>query len=670
MPVCSKCGFPNAQEDDNCINCGFPLEKDIPTEAELAEGALPEIRAKKWVILDWYEQHRKWERETPFKARASISPDTAEAAEPNTWTVTVEVGEPLGTGSHIALEMSLFWRIDLGRPFYPRHVKNVMLKEEGTSGYGTFVTVRSSNPGVAFDMAISRCSRLDIIDIAITEGELRTGDTIEIVLGDPDSSKLRCPKHAQKVVMAVGIDPEGKGSYQGIEEIPTIQVVGGRAASLKVTAPAVVEKGKPFNINVLPVDRHNENPASGYGGVVELSLSKGSSQGPSKKAFKGAITGETFSCLFAEEGVFYATAIDREHALIEKSNPIISTSSPKERIFFGDIHGQTYDSIGTGTLDEYFEWGRDVESLDFCATANHYGGRYEMTPQLWDRAVEASNRYYESGKFVTFVSYEWHGLGGHKNVYYRSAEGDFYPGWDQRYDTPEKLWGVLREKRALTIPHHSKYGGMTDWEHRDDEMQRLVEICSGWGISETGGAHSVQHALAMGYRLGFIGGTDTHIGQPAHGSFNVNEGKGLAAVYAEELTREAIWDALYNRHCYATTGDRIILDCRAEEYRMGEEISVKGGNGVKSKRVFSVWVVGTDDIKRVEIIRNNEVVYAQEGRSNTAKFDWEDEADLEAISIPPVFPTDCPFTYYYLRVTQRNREMAWSSPIWFNLSTA
>jgi hypothetical protein len=362
------------------------------------------------------------------------------------------------------------------------------------------------------------------------------------------------------------------------------------------------------------------------------------------------------------KGVFRVTAVDKENALIGGSNPIGSGFSDDGHIYFGDIHGQVYESIGTGTTDEYYQWGRDVERLDFCATANHYGGRYDATPDIWDRVVHTSNRYYEPGKFVTFISFEWGGgRVGHRNVYYRGSEGDLFPGFVEESNSLEKLWKLLEEKDALTIPHHPKYCGRTDWELRNDEMQRLVEICSMWGVSESGGIHSVQYALSRGHRLGFIGGTDTHFGQPGHGSHGVSEGSGLAAVYAGELTRESIFDALRDRHCYATTGDRILLDFEVNDVRMGKEVELPSD---KSRKIV-VKAEGTAPIEKVEIIRNNEVVYAYTERQLSAEFQWEDNEPLAQIALSPSYAGDMPFVFYYCRLTQENGQMAWSSPIWF-----
>ena len=64
-----------------------------------------------------------------------------------------------------------------------------------------------------------------------------------------------------------------------------------------------------------------------------------------------------------------------------------------------------------------------------------------------------------------------------------------------------------------------------------------MEICSSWGISEEGGEgryQSVRHALEMGYRFGFTGGTDNHSAEPGNPDLG-----GITGVLAPALTREA-----------------------------------------------------------------------------------------------------------------------------------
>ena len=228
--------------------------------------------------------------------------------------------------------------------------------------------------------------------------------------------------------------------------------------------------------------------------------------------------------------------------------------------------------------------------------------------------------------------------------------------------TPDELWEILKGREALTIPHHTKFGNVTNWDYYNHTHQRLVEICSSWGISETGGPYSVQRALAMGHRIGFIGGTDSHHGLANQGSFFVDDGNGLACVMARELTRDAIWEALHERRCYATTGDRILLDFTLNDAPMGTDLAVDLAEF--GPRHFAMRVAGTYRIDSIELLCNNEVVYTTHPQSDVWEGEWTDTESLSALALMPTFPDDRPFVYYYLRVTQGNRQTAWASPIW------
>ena len=52
----------------------------------------------------------------------------------------------------------------------------------------------------------------------------------------------------------------------------------------------------------------------------------------------------------------------------------------------------------------------------------------------------------------------------------------------------------------------------------------------------------------------------------------------MAVVLAVENTREEIWDALYARRTYATTGARIVLDFKVNQQHMGSWIEAAPGS--------------------------------------------------------------------------------------------
>jgi hypothetical protein len=125
----------------------------------------------------------------------------------------------------------------------------------------------------------------------------------------------------------------------------------------------------------------------------------------------------------------------------------------------------------------------------------------------WEREKAAANRYYEAGKFTTFLAYEWTsdpgGANLHRNVLFR---GDTAPAPFTSVDSknPEDLWSWLEQVRrqgyqAIAIPHNgnASNGLMYDWTRYDGRPidrtyaerrqfnEPLTEISQNKGSSET-----------------------------------------------------------------------------------------------------------------------------------------------------------------------------------------
>jgi hypothetical protein len=155
--------------------------------------------------------------------------------------------------------------------------------------------------------------------------------------------------------------------------------------------------------------------------------------------------------------------------------------------------------------------------------------------------------------------------------------------------------------------------------------------------------------LEKGLKVGFIASADHSKGRPGDDFFwplGPYQG-GLAAVYANELTREGIWDGLYNRHCYGTTRARILVEFSINGQPMGSELTCSGDRQLK------IGVYGTVTIERVDIIRNNRVWQSIEG---------DGRLDIEVTMMDSSSERDT--DYYYVHIVQVDGEQAWSSPVW------
>ena len=613
----------------------------------------------------WMKQvNREWQFRPPVDLRGVADPEVVEAASGHTFTFTLTLGPALTipAGAHITLEVQTTWEAHLGNCFR-RGVRTVGNREQVRACYGAWTDVECSNPQVKFKHAASYGHILDLVDAVVTEGELRPGDEVRFILGPDDGCLLQAQKFAQVAIFPVGVDLEGNGEYRRAAAHPTVKVIGAYPDRLRVFAPGTVQTDAEFPVRILPVDIYSFNPGTGYRGRSLLAASEGLEM-PSSVVIDTEVhpTGATVGTRTAEPGVYYVTACDPETGMAGKSNPIGVDFLPDHHIYFGEMHSQMWRSMGTGTTAEFFEWGRDAAGLDFCAPANHYNWRFEVTDEIWQELVGTCNAYNDPGNFATLISYEWGGVAGcgHRNVYFRGDTGEFSFWYKGEHESIEAFWADMGDRDILTVPHHLKAG--VNWGFRNDRHQRLAEICSNWCIAESGGRRSVQAALAMGHRIGFVCGTDSHYGMANQGSYHVNDGNGLTCLLAPELTRDAIWQALYDRRCYATTGDRILLNFTLNGHPMGTDVPADLDDA--PPRRMAMRTAGTAPIDSVEIVRNNQVVFSAQPRAEVWEGEWTDDDALAEVAFQPTFPGDRPFVFYYLRVAQRNRQQAWSSPIW------
>lgn len=332
--------------------------------------------------------------------------------------------------------------------------------------------------------------------------------------------------------------------------------------------------------------------------------------------------------------------------------------------YFGDIHGHTSLSDGTGDVDEYYRMRRDAYELDFASLTDHdnFVGK-KLSPSEWEEIKEITDRFNRSGEFVTFFGQEWTSLrvprgGGHMNVYSTRRDIPLFDHTETAYATTAQLVEAARSWQAIAIPHHIGWTG-TVWEAMAPDVTTLVEIISVHGAHEFMGntpiphrggmrGYFVQDGLARGLRFGFIGGTDCHGLAWQHGECWKRDPYrgGWAGVLARELTRDAIFEALRKRRCFATSGIRMRLVFEINDHLMGEEFESQ-----EPVRAF-VDVNSESLIRWIEIVKNNETVYRFGGEGHHSTFRWED-------------PNPTPGTsWYYLRVICRDDNMAWSSPIW------
>jgi hypothetical protein len=459
---------------------------------------------------------------------------------------------------------------------------------------------------------------------------------------------------------------------------PVLTVVGDAAAKLFVVAPSVVRLSERFTVRATVRDR-GDNNALGWSGTLSATDDSG-------KVHKAAAHSPTVPRVelsglsVSRPGVSRILVTGSGPDLSNQSNPVLcrEASPGSSRLFWGDLHVMTEISAGLMRPAYALQYARDFAHLDFCAITDGDDADGYYSDEEWLEALDALSDFHEPGRFVALPASEYHErkVAGDKNIYFRSEDEATLLRWsDLDGEQPYALWNALRGRRALTIPHHPVSGSAANrvWDHVDPEFVRLVEIYSIWGNSEGEGcprpnywrnnyANSVRSALNRGHRLGIIASGDSHSGLAGNCSWmRLRRGyrNGLAAVFAQELTREAVFDALYDRQCYGTTGARIVLFMSVNGAEMGRELS---GDEHRLSRQIDIETYGTSRIREILIVRNGEEWKRISCGDDEYTGTIEDASEFARSAIDD--KAGDPFIWYYVRVLQDDGEMAWSSPVW------
>lgn len=295
------------------------------------------------------------------------------------------------------------------------------------------------------------------------------------------------------------------------------------------------------------------------------------------------------------------------------------------KLYWADLHNHNSVGYAKGSLERSYDIAkRHLDVFAFTAHSRWHDlpkmpqdkhlkwvKGFEGVKKAWPEVQKLAAAHYKPGEFVTFVAFEWHS----------SQFGDYCLIYPSDKPSPMKVFDHVRALQAyakkvgaLIIPHHPAY--LAGWrgaafEHLDTSVSPVLEIFSEHGGAEhdrgphrylrhsMGGRwtpNTLRSLLAKGTRIGVTAGTDDHLGYP--GAYR----EGLTGIYAKELTREGVFEALRARRCYAVTGDRIELDARVNGRWMGQALPAA------AKREVTVRAKGWDEVDRVELIKNGRVI--------------------------------------------------------------
>jgi hypothetical protein len=355
------------------------------------------------------------------------------------------------------------------------------------------------------------------------------------------------------------------------------------------------------------------------------------------------------------------------------------------RLLRGDLHrhtelSQDVGGLDDGSLPEFYRYMINAANLDFGASTDHQAGGTDYWNFL---TLKTADMFQAPARFLTLYAYE-RNLGnphGHRNIVHITRDYPivpFFQAMNPRFllpDTPDGelltfnsndyggpmrddtrlLYEELRKSGGLAISHTSSSTSMgTDWRDNDRALEPVVEIYQGarynaeaknaprgvrdgeeskalGGFQEPG---LVWSAWKKGHRLGVIASSD-------HFSTHIS----YALVYTPRQDRQSLFDAIRKRRTYGAT-DNIVLEFWLGDHFMGDDFVADAPQKVRVK------ARGTGPIEAIHLVRDAQYIYKVSPGTPTAEFEYLDQA---------AGPGE---HWYYVRVEQRNGELAWSSPIW------
>jgi hypothetical protein len=412
------------------------------------------------------------------------------------------------------------------------------------------------------------------LTVNVNGGYMREGDTITLVFGDTSHGS-----NGLKLQTMVEMDFEFKfladvcatGHFVPIPNTPTIDIVPGRPDVWRAVLSSLRRPGESFHFGLKAEDSWG-NPTEHAEGSFIFETTLPVNNLPATYDYplgERAVMFEGLSC--DQPGELRITVRDAA------SGDVVAESHPMQirdgdyGAYWGDLHGQSGESIGIGTSHSYFDFARNKAFLDLTS---HQANDFQVNNKFWAYLNELAAEFLEEGRFVTFPGYEWSGntaVGGDRNVYFRTEGRQIHRSshallperHDLDTDAPNVnlLFEALKDEDCVVYAHVGGRYADIKYGH-DPKLERSMEIHSAWGTFEW----LLTDGFPLGHRSGVVCNSDGHKGRPGAsypGASMFGAYGGLTCFYAKELTRDGIFECLRKRHHYGTTGTRLHLDVRA-----------------------------------------------------------------------------------------------------------
>ena len=499
----------------------------------------------------------------------------------------------------------------------------------------------------------------------------------------------------------------------------SLTVTKGEDGTYTVTIPAASVTGDKLTVNIsgtdnkyIPISAAAEIAVKDEPVLADPTPARGSQTGENKRptisvALSNAgqnptvtmtVGGKTVTATYEGGRVTYTPAADLPQGRTEVTVTAIradgkraditwffTVGATKYQHYFGQLHSHTQYSDGAGTLTDALRYvenlpaSANVQFVAFTDHSNYFDSSSSPNEEAalynaslvkdsdanhsWKTYKDTIAKFNEdnAGSMVAIGGFEmtWSGGPGHINTFNT-------PGIVSRNnktlnnktdDAGMKAYYALlsQAEGASSISQFNHpgttFGNFKDFNYWDpviDSRMYMVEVGNGEGAIGAGGYYPSYEqyimALDKGWHLAPTNNQDNHKGKWG----NANDARDV--ILTDDFSEQGIYEAIRALRMYATEDKNLELTYTVNGLMMGSSITE-----IPDKLNVEVTVNdpdASDSIAKVEVVAN----------SGKVAYTWDNAAQLRSGKLSATL--DPSYSYYFIRVTQKDGDLAVTSPVW------
>ena len=499
----------------------------------------------------------------------------------------------------------------------------------------------------------------------------------------------------------------------------SLSVTKGEDGTYTVTIPAASVTGDKLTVNIsgtdnkyIPIFAAAEITVKDEPVLADPTPARGSQTGENKRptisvtldnagqnpTVTMTVGGKTVTATYEGGRVTYTPAADLPQGRTEvtvtvrradgKSASItwfFTVGATKYQHYFGQLHSHTQYSDGAGPLTDALRYvenlpaSANVQFVAFTDHSNYFDSSSSPNVEAalydtslvkdsdanhsWKTYKDTIAKFNEdnAGSMVAIGGFEmtWSGGPGHINTFNT-------PGIVSRNNKTlnnktddagmKAYYALLSQAEGATSISQFNHPGTTFGNFKDfnywdpviDSRMYMVEVGNGEGAIGAGGYYPSYEqyimALDKGWHLAPTNNQDNHKGKWG----NANDARDV--ILTDDFSEQGIYEAIRALRMYATEDKNLELTYTVNGLMMGSSITE-----IPDKLNVEVTVNdpdASDSIAKVEVVAN----------SGKVAYTWDNAAQLRSGKLSATL--DPSYSYYFIRVTQKDGDLAVTSPVW------